>query len=164
MEIPAAATLRELISAIATTDWDEGISGEDCAFLWGRVWEGPGLAPLYVVAESGEHAISGYVACDDEAIEQALPLPSGLFIGWRGDSLLMTHGSDISDSSPFDSASRSTLTEDPRVRASYVFVAVSGNEETLAVKALATFIEVTETFGAAMLPIGPRVLAGGASR
>lgn len=156
VEIDSSAALPEMIAAIAAADWGGAVDGDDCAFLWGDIDVGPGLSPLRVAAEGGRPAISGFIACDDEAIERALPQPSGVIMAWRGDDLVMAHASDIGDGVDFDSAYREAATADPAVRASYVVVAISGDEATPAATALEGFAQITQVFGAAMLGVGPR--------
>lgn len=156
VEVDASAALPEMIAAIAAADWGGAVDGDDCAFLWGVIDVGPGLAPLRVAAEGGGPAISGLIACDDEVIESALPQPSGVIMAWRGDDLVMAHASDVGDGVDFDAAYREAATADPRVRASYVVVAISGAESTSAATALEGFAQITQVFGAAMLGVGPR--------
>lgn len=82
-------------------------------------------------------------------------MPSGVIIGWRDDSLIMTHGSDVSESATFDAEYNDNMTPDPRLRQVYVMLHIRGDEETPASIALPTLANVTEVFGVALMPIGP---------
>lgn len=128
-----------------------GYGPGECMFVWGPGVRPQGLRPVRITVE-GTGELSGFIACDDD-LDAALPPPAGVLMEWRGATLWMAHASDLGDGVRFDTWVAEMEGADEKAHTSTVVVAHQKGDALSAAVALPGLMQVTEAFGAAMLPL-----------